>query len=152
MMVVDLCCCGLRAVAVLLSVIGLVALTQEGPAGADPEVDALRATGPWEAVTGLGIVVFGVTADVAILLRQRWGTIVGWFAVAATFASMAVGVWQATKLEVPEGVDAEAFRIGAVIGVVVVSIVRLGLLAAYIGALLKFAEWSGPRAQSWHYS
>lgn len=93
--------------------------------------------------------LFGFVADVAILLRQRWGLIVGWFAAAATLASIAVGIWQATLLQVPQGADAAAFRAGATIGIAFTTLVRLGLLAAYVGALLSFSAWFERHTQAW---
>ncbi len=148
-MIIDLCLCVLRSVLVGFSVLGMVMLMQEGPGPANAKFEAVRASVPWEVATGIGIVVFGMVANVAILLRQRWGIIVGWFAVGATLASMAVGIWQATAMQLPQGVDEDAFRIGATIGVVFTTVFRLGLLAAYVGALLRFAAWFEPRTQAW---
>lgn len=148
MMIIDLCLCALRGVLVVFSIIGLMVLMREPP-GVVGTPDVMRTTAPLEVATGIGIVVFGLVANVAILLRQRWGVIVGWFAAGATLASIAVGIWQSTAMQPPAGVDADAFRLGATIGVVFTTLFRLGLLAAYVWALLRFAAWFQPRTQAW---
>jgi hypothetical protein len=142
MMVADLCLCALRTLLVIFSIVGLIALQQNPPGGVPPELEQMRKTAPFEVVSGVGIALFGLVANAAMLARQRWGVIVGWFAVASTVASMLVGLWQATAINVPQGADAEAFRIGAAAGVAIVSALRLGWLGAYVVAMLRFAAWS----------
>lgn len=102
-------------------------------------------TGLFEAITGIAMVAFGLTANVALLFKQRWGLMLGWAKVAAALSSVAVGWWQ-MAIVMGEFAEGSPERIGGFIGGGIAAVFRLGLLALYGGALVTFAKWSARRS------
>lgn len=96
-------------------------------------------TGIFEVATGGLMLLAGIPANIALLLKQRLGLILAWIAVIATVGSMGVGMAQGWIVfgQVPQG-SAEA--IGAVLGITIAMFVRGSLLALYVAALLKFTK------------
>ncbi len=127
----------LRLLTIPLAFIGYFALKNAG----DPQV----VTVPFEIATSTAIAVFGLTANGLMLGRKKIGITLAWVLVASVVASLLVGFWQApfavenAKMANPEMGDAVA--IGAYVGVGIVSVIRLGLLAAYITALVMYTKW-----------
>lgn len=141
MFIIDLIFCCLRVLFVILGVVGYQMLKQQG----DPMAD----TALYEIVTGGLIVLFGIPANGLMLAKQKWAVFLGWLTLVVTFASIAVGIWQASVMM--DGIAAngnEAEQVGGYIGAGFSIIVRLGIVICYAIALLKFSSWSGEQEYS----
>lgn len=132
MFIIDLVLCVLRVPMLLLSFIGYAALQREN--------NPLLITVAVEVLTALGMVVFGVPASIAALLRKPWAVWLGWLAVAATLGSLGVGVWQGT-IKMAEFAPGTPQRIGGYVGLGIALVFRFGLVCLYAGALVQFSRW-----------
>jgi hypothetical protein len=116
----------------LLVAFGFIRMTM-GP----PDV-LLQATGYLEVGAGMLMIVAGVPANLAMLSHRGWGAWLAYVKVAATIASILVGLWQATFL-------VEQFEVrppqmtGVFIG-------RLALVALYVAAVVQFTRWMADSA------
>jgi hypothetical protein len=135
--VIDLVFCCMRALLVLLGIVNLTA----GMGVQDPMV---KATLVYEVGAGLGMVLLGIPANLLMLFRQRAGVFLAIGKLLATFASFGVGIWQLSFIiaNFPEG---SPERIGAMVGAGMTMVLRLGLVAVYIGAIVTFWKWLGRR-------
>ena len=142
MFAIDLVFCFIRMLLVGAGIVGLLA------AGGDPMVVE---TGLLEVATGAGMVLFGIPADIAMLVKQKWALVLAWVKVVATLGSVGVGLWQMSFIldQLPPG---SAERIGGMIVGGIVTVIRLGLLALYVTALVMFAKWTGQRPAPNPYS
>ena len=142
MFAIDLVFCFIRLLLVGVGIVGLQA------AGGDPMV---AQTGLLEIATGAGMVVFGIPADIAMLLKQKWGLILAWVKVVATLGSVGVGLWQLSFIldQFPPG---SPQRIGGMVGGGIAVAIRLGLIAFYVAVLVRFAKWSQQRPTPNPYS
>ncbi len=132
MAIIDLVFCCLRAIMVILSIAGYFMLAREQ----SPLIGSVVA----EIAAGLLTALFGIPANVLILLRKPAGLWIAMVAVAGTIAAMGVAVWQ-TSLQADQFAPGTPQRVGFFIGLGLVSLIRLGLLGLYIGALVQFANW-----------
>jgi hypothetical protein len=131
MLIIDLVLSLLRVPLVVFGVVAIDTLEQVD--------DPILATVVYEVATGAAMAFFGILADSAMLAKQRWGAMVGYLAVTATLANTAVGIWQLT-ININHLAD-PAVRIASVIGGGFTVLVRLGILALYTLAILKFTAW-----------
>ncbi|MEZ6123154.1 MAG: hypothetical protein R3C49_08280 [Planctomycetaceae bacterium] len=128
MFIAGLVFCGIRIVMVALAFLGYSTIRQQQ---ADhPLLSGIR----WEIVTGIGIVAFGITANVLLLSGNRRGIPLGWCLVAAVVGSVAVGLLQ-TSIQFSYLPYGSPERVRAWIGLVSVLAIRAGLLAGYAVAL-----------------
>jgi hypothetical protein len=133
---VDLGFCLIRVLLVLLGIVGLIMMKTEDP---------LYQTGGLELVTGVGIVLFGIPANILLLLRKPAGVPLGYLNILFTGLSMLVGIFQGNALFGKAGDGAEAA--GMVVGLGVVLVIRLTLLIVYGAALSqakKYFAAAGP--------
>lgn len=133
--IMDLVFCVIRVPLVGFGIVGL----QMAPN--DPMVVQ---TGIFEVLAGVGIVVCGIPGNIAMLAKQKWGVVLGWATVAATIASVCVGLWQMTFF-LEQHAPGTLEYVGAIMGGVIVLGLRLSLLGLYVAALLWFARWEPPR-------
>ena len=136
-LIIDLVFRFLRVVLVLFSVIGIWALGTANP---------LFFWGVLEIVTGGAMVIFGILGDSLVLAKKRIGLSLCWIALIATVANLIVGL-----CEIPLQMDAQmqngqigpeqaqAVKIGMLIGGGVVGLLRLGLIIGY-GVALSMAK------------
>ena len=112
---------------------------------AQPHANAMVAqTGIFEIASAMGMVLFGFTGDIAMLLKQKWGVYLGGLKVASVLASCAVGIWQATFV-MEQFASGSPNRVGVVIGAAFSVGLRLALVAAYAAAIVQFAKWCNSR-------
>jgi hypothetical protein len=135
--ILDLVFCGLRIPLVALSMVG-AQMAQNDP--------MVARTGSMEILTGAAIALFGISAGVAFLCKQKWGAILGWLTCLATLASIGVGVWQASYM-IDKFPANSPQRIGAVVGGGISCLVRLALLGLYAFAIVKFVTFAGSRRE-----
>ncbi|MCL6501912.1 MAG: hypothetical protein K6T86_04450 [Pirellulales bacterium] len=138
MLVIDLCLCGLRAVAVILLLVAALAV-QGVPELRSAVLDTAL---PFEVAAGIGIVLFGVVGNVAMLQRRQWGLVFGVFAALATLASLGMEISRNLQSKGDTHIYTEARELIAKVRVLITFAIRGGLLAAYVGALIQFALWS----------
>lgn len=133
--IVDACMSGLRLLAIPLAIIGLAAMRKQ----ANP----LAPTALPELATHVGLLLFGVSAPIAMLLRRRWGLGLAGFAVLFSLASMGIACWQ---LSIQSGTNAfpkgSPEQMGFYVGAGCVIVFRVALLLLYGVALFKFEKWS----------
>jgi hypothetical protein len=100
----------------------------------------MQLTGPYELATSAGIVLFGLAANILLLMRKDIGIPLAWCLVAFVVMSLGVAVWQLSLMmqTAPEG---SPERVGMMVGAGFVMMVRLALLALYIAAVVTFARW-----------
>lgn len=132
MFIIDLVLCGLRVPILLMGFVGYAVLQREN----SPLLPTVAA----EIVSGFAMVVFGLPASICALLRKPWAFWLGWLAVAATLASLGVGVWQG-MIKVAEFAPGTPQRIGGYVGLGVALVFRFALLCMYAGALVQFWQW-----------
>lgn len=137
MFIIDLIFCTLRLPMVLLAFVGYATLQQRN--------DPLLSTVVGEIAAGIGIVLFGIPANILALLRVRMAVWLAALSLIATAGSIAVGIWQGTfKIdEFPVGTPQ---RMGAVVGLALAIIIRVGLAGAYLGAVVQFANFTNRSA------
>ena len=136
MFIVDLVFSLIRVPLVLLGIVALQA----------PRLDPVMAqTGLLEVATGAAMVMFGIPADIAMLLKQKWGLILAWVKVAALLGSVGVAFWQISFIldQFPPG---SPQRMGAFVGGGIAGVIRLSLIGLYVTAVVKFSAWSAQRA------
>lgn len=133
MAIVDLVFCCIRAVLVGLSILGYFMLVREQ----SPLLGSVLA----EIATGLLIAAFGIPANILLLLRKPAGLWIAMVAVVGAVGAMGVAGWQ-TSVQAIQFPPGSPQRAGFFIAVAFVTLIRLGLLGLYIGALVQFANWS----------
>lgn len=132
-LILDLIFCALR--------LGLAALGAVGFAMIEPD-DPMRPTVVFEVGTGLAIALFGISANIMILLQNRIGIYLAVVKILFTAANMLVGIWQASLQFGPiadgaVGDERTGILVGFTIGILFVLGFRLTLMGLYIAALVK---------------
>ncbi len=127
--IMDLVFACLRAPFLVLAVIGMMGGMVD---------DALAATVPFEIAGHAGLFVFGVSANVLILLKKAAGLVLGWILVGVTVLSYLVGLAQIAAQTV--GADSQAELIGMWVGGIITILIRVALLVCYCVALLMAAR------------
>ncbi len=122
----------LRVPLVLFGFVALTALADIPP--------SLMATVPFELGSGSAIVVFGLAANILLLMKKNIGVPLGWCLVASVVFSLAVGLWQG-GLQAGEFEAGSPEQIGAFIGLGFVTVLRIVILAMYITALVWIGRW-----------
>jgi hypothetical protein len=121
-----------RALLVVGGVLGILSVGNEAP--------LIAQTGWFEVGSGALMVLAGFPADIAMLLRQGWAVFLAYVKVAATFASIIVGIWQMTFfLQTFQPGSPE--YVGGLMGAGVTVVVRVGLLALYVAAVVWYSRW-----------
>jgi hypothetical protein len=139
MFIISLCLCLLRIPVVIFGVFGWMGLEATGQAN-----QPIALTVPFEVLSGAAIVVLGISANVGLLLKQRWGVSLGYLTVVACFISMALALWQLSILFQATTDDAQ--RVGFVVGAVLTLIIRLTIVGLWLSAVLKFSRWLDTRS------
>lgn len=139
--IIELVFAGLRAVLVLLGFVGYAVMKQQQ---ADRQ---LLNSAVFEIATGLGMVLTGIPANIFLLMRQRWATVVGWMYAVITVCSFSVAFWQLT-IYARQFAPGSPQYVGAYVGGGITVTIRLALLVLYIVALFKFTQW-GASQESW---
>jgi len=135
-MITDLVLCSLRALAVLMGIVGYLAIQQNANIPGVPKPDSpLAQTAIFEILTGLGIVVFGFAANIMILRKNPSGIVFGYLALLATVASMAVGIWQSSVMAEDAAPPGSPEAAAVVVGVVLAIVFRVVLAVLYFVAL-----------------
>ena len=139
--IIDLVLLGLRALLVLLGIVGLIAISNMPEAQQDPMVMQTAAA---EIASGACMVLFGGLAAIFLLMRQRWAVVLAYLKIVAVLGSIAVGLWQITFTI--EQFNRPEEKMGAMIGAGVVVLIRLTLIGAYAFALHLFVKWHNQSA------
>lgn len=129
---IDLIMCVIRVALVPLTVIGYFALRGGNEAMASMAIA--------EAATGLGIVVTGIPANIAMLCRQRWGRVLAIAAATFTGCSLAVGFIQ-IAFSVPKVPPGSPEMVGFFVGAAFMVIIRISLLGLFLAAVTVFTNW-----------
>jgi hypothetical protein len=130
--IIELVFCGLRAPLVALGFVGVAMIAPDDP---------LAQTAIYELATGIGMVGFGVLANIGLLMKKSWGVPLGYLALVASAGSIGTAVWQlsAQMDQFPEG---SPVRVGVMIGGGLVFMLRIALMGLYLSALTKFSAWT----------
>ncbi len=136
MFIIAIVFCVIRLLLVLLAIPGYAMLKQQG----DPMVDTVF----FEVGAGIAMVLFGLPANVLMLCKNKMGIILGYLYVLSVAASLCVGLWQASFVinTFPEG---SPERIGAMMGGIIVTGIRLTLVGIYVAAIMSFSRWEQRR-------
>lgn len=142
-LIIDMILCGFRGLLVVFGVVGYVVMKQQ--------LGAIASTALFEVGTGLGIVVFGLSGDLLLLLGRTWAIGLAYLALFFTVGSMAVGLWQLTIQYAQLAGNDPAQQIGAVIGVVLALGIRLAIVSVYGVALYMYSKWASqlPHDERW---
>jgi len=133
MFILSLVFAGIRVPLVLMGVFAWAAI-QPGPDEA-----AVYASVPFEVLSGAAIALFGIPGNIGMLMKRRWGAVLGILTVAASLFSMAVAVWQLTLMY--PGSNNPAEQAGFIGGAAVTMVIRITLIGLYAMAVLKFQQW-----------
>jgi hypothetical protein len=133
-LIIDMVLCGFRLAVVALGVVGYVVLKQQNNLQSTSAV--------FEIVTGTGIVIFGLSGDLLLLLKQRWALLLAIASLVFTLASIGIGIWQMSNMYGAMAGNDAARQVGYVVGGVFTLMVRVGIVVAYGVALAKYATWS----------
>ena len=141
MFIIDLIFCAIRVPLVFIGFWG-IRMVEAGQLKLNIPLELLW----WEVYTGVGIVIFGLLANILLLNNKRIGVLFGFIAIMAALASLVVGLAEMSAVvEVgAKAAEESARQAGAVIGLVF----RLGINVLYLVALLKFSAWHASRAQA----
>ncbi|MDD5645260.1 MAG: hypothetical protein PHO00_07450 [bacterium] len=129
--IMDLVFSCLRIPLVLLGIIGMISMRHEDP---------IYFSGYFEILTGAGIVVCGLWANIALLIKNPMGITLAYYNIAFTIGSMLVGIWQIiiqASMLGGDTVKIASFSVGAGF----TFIVRIAVLSCYFIALKKFKMW-----------
>ena len=133
MFVVSLVLGVIRIPLAFLSIIGWATLAADGfPDGNAPAVSV-------KVVSEIGMAVFGVAGNIALLCRKTWGLTLAYGLVVSVLLS-----YIAMFLSIAPLADAHD-DLALYIGGAVVVAARVVILMAYLLALWKFSEWTRPR-------
>jgi len=125
-LITDLVFCACRVVLVLLAVIGGFMMEKDNP---------LAKTVWMEIASGVGIAVFGLSADILLLCRKGAGVALAVAALVFTFLNVGVGVYQLT---IPHSLHSETLaRIGMFIGGGLMLACRLAFNAVYVVVIVQ---------------
>lgn len=132
-LIIDLVLCCLRLILAALGLAGFAMI---------PADDPMYATVVFEVGTGFAIALFGIPANLLILLKKRIGIYVAIVKIFFTLANILVGIWQASLQFGPmtsevEGPERAGMMVGFMIGVGFVVVFRLVLMGLYVAALVK---------------
>ena len=133
MLIIDMVLCALRALFVLFSAASYQVLPADNP---------LATTVLWEIAAGAGIVVFGLSGDLLLLLKKPWAMGLAWLSVLSTLGATAVGVWALSLLAEPMAGNDQAKQIGFWVGGGITLLVRLGILVVFVAALVVYSKWA----------
>lgn len=140
MVITDLILCVLRGGIGMFSLL-VLAMSKNDPELAQ-EMGKLGATATFEVLTAFGIAIVGVSAGVGLLLKQKWGLILGYLTVAFTLGSVAVSISQAMiQIGAPGQQHPPGYQAGMVVGIAFGVCVRLALLGMYVAALVQYAKF-----------
>ncbi|MCK9554788.1 hypothetical protein M0R36_03095 [bacterium] len=129
--IMDLVFSSLRIPLVLLGIIGMISLQKDDP---------IYFSGYFEILTGAGIAVFGLWANIALLAKKPSGITMAYYNIAFTIGSVLVGIWQIIIQS--SAVAGDAVRVASFsIGSGFAFIIRIALLACYFIAVKKFKLW-----------
>lgn len=138
MFVVSLIFCVLRIPVVALGAIGWMQI-----AAGRVEPSPVLASVPFEVLSGAAIVLFGLIGNTAMLLKQRWGIVVGYLTVFSSVCSMGVAVWQLSYLfQDTAGLPQQA---GVVSGGAFTLLIRIAIVGLYAAAIMTFSKWLASR-------
>ncbi|MBN2190044.1 MAG: hypothetical protein JW728_02400 [Candidatus Aureabacteria bacterium] len=121
----------LRIPLVLLGILGMVSMQKDDP---------IYFSGYFEILTGMGIAVFGLWANIALLSKKASGITMAYYNIAFTIGSTLVGIWQIVIQS--SAVAGDAVRVASFsIGAGFTFIIRIALLICYFIAVKKFKSW-----------
>jgi len=140
MAIIDLIFCALRVPALILSVVGILALMSNPQMGNVVKMSFVSLGA--EAL----IAVCGLAAGIGMLMKKSWAIIPGWVAVICSVISIGTNVITTLgtldlQMAQIQGQQGEGARVGAYVGLAVVALFRLVLLGSYIVALTMFTNW-----------
>jgi hypothetical protein len=135
---IDLCLCGLQIVNVALAVGGYISRLD----GTDVELSTA-----WfmlHLCLGLCVVLFSVTADVAMLQRQKWGAYVAVAALLMTLGSIgeqAYNSYTSYDAILAPGELENVFLVGLLIGILIPLLIRFAIAFVYTISVIVFWRW-----------
>lgn len=129
--IIDILLRVLRFFLAALSTVGVFTLDRNSP---------LFMSGVAEMVTGLGMAIFGLVGDGLVLAKKRIGIAFCVVAGVATIGNMITGVVQIPVVIKMQKITGGPELIGAYVGAAIVIVIRLGLLAAYVMALVMASK------------
>ena len=124
----------LRIVAVLLGIVGVVAVLN----GAKIEINMIQAV--VEIGSGAAMVLFGLLGNGLMLAKKRTGYLFGWLLVFSVLVNIGTGLFGIGDL-FNQFQPGSPELIAALVTAGFFILIRFGLLAAYIAALLQFKKW-----------
>jgi hypothetical protein len=128
-----------RCIRILLVALGIVGILALGPA------DPIYFWGILEIITGVAMIVFGLLGDSLVLAKKKIGITLCWIALMVTVGNMIVGFCELPLLiqqqmaQAPAA-QADAMKIGMIVGVVFMATIRLSLIIAYAVAVAMAAK------------
>jgi hypothetical protein len=131
--------------------IPMVALSIFGYTEIEP-TDPIYQTTLFEIMTGLGIILFGILANILILVKKRIGCSLAWGNVLVTISSIMVGLWQASIVFGSSDIDEGPEKVGVILGGSCAIIIRVGILVCYIIAVLKAQKCLSKIADPYQYT
>ena len=139
--IISLALCFIRGTLGLFGIIGTAVLFEQ----AAGEINNSILIAGAEVVSALFIAVFGIIANILILLKKRAALPLAWLMVFFTILSICVGVATVAQQILiasggtPDFTDPQT--IGMVIGAGLMLLIRLAILVSYIAALVVFSRW-----------
>jgi hypothetical protein len=125
-----------------LVIFGIVMLLRVQPPGA--VADPILMTLPMEVLTGGAVVLLGFIGNIALLLKQRWGPLVGYMTAVASLANMSVAIWQLSFSAPPND---NPMMVNVFFGAAAVAIVvRLTTVGLYVWAVAHYSRWLARQA------
>jgi hypothetical protein len=137
MIIIDLVFCILRGPLLLLGLLGAVMLKKQGNS-------EILGTVVFEIGSGAGIFIFGLAANIMMLLKKKIGV---WFAavnILATVISIGVGIWQAS-INVSNMTSGSVELVGGIIGGIIAVLIRIAIFVLYCYAVFTFQRWCTQR-------
>ncbi len=133
MFIVSLVFSVIRVPLVFLSAVGIAGLV------AGEASTGIIVAGFLELFSGMGMAVFGIAGNIALLLRKTWGLTLAYCLVASVLLSY-LGAFLSV-MRMAETAEDPAMRIGMFVGALGMLTIRAAILVAYVVAILKFSEW-----------
>jgi hypothetical protein len=132
-LIIDMVLCVIRALLVVVSIVSIAAIPRES---------SIFIVVVFEIGMGVGIVIFGLSGDLLLLLKQRWAVGLAWLTVLCTFGAVIVGFWALWVLAEAMAGNDQARQVGYWVGGSIMLLVRLALLATYVAAVIVYAKWA----------